>query len=106
MSEWKIFYGDGSTFSSAQGAPHEAPSELFVCAVGYDERGRRYIMHGWDFYYWDRDVDQWWGMNLPGLFARLRRGMVYAYKEGWTVCNSEWERIMIAAANDPEFPIK
>ena len=103
--DWRIYYADGSTFDSAMGEPHEAPSEGFLCAIGYDETGKRYIMHGWAIYQWDRDIRQWWGMDLLGLFDRLRRNLVYAYKEGRTVGRRDWEKTMIRANNDPDFPI-
>ena len=105
MPDWRVYYDDETTFDSDMGAPHEAPSEGFICAMGYDERGKRYMMHGWDFYCWDNDARQWWGMNQFGLFDRLRRNCVYAYKEGRTVKNSVWIKIQRAAADDPDFPI-
>jgi cysteine synthase A len=76
----------------------------FICAVGYDESGMRYIMHGWDFYQWDREAAQWWGMNVHGLHDRLRRNLVYAYKEGRTITRKRFEEIMQTANLDPEFP--
>jgi len=105
LPDWRIYYDDGSTFDSNDGLPHEAPSLGFICAIGYDETGKRYIMHGWDYYQWSDEVNQWWGMDLNGLFDRLRRNLVYAYKEGRTVSRSQWEQIMINANNDRDFPI-
>lgn len=102
MPAWRIYYSDGSSFSSDQGEPHEAPSEGFVCAVGYDEAARRYIMHGWDFYCWAEN--QWWGMDRMGLHDRLRRNAVYAYKEGRTVTRDQFSALMDRAHTDPDFP--
>jgi hypothetical protein len=104
MTRWRIYYDDGSTYDDAMGEPHQAPVAGFVCAVGYDETGTRYIMHGWDHYCWDKDAAQWWGMDLMGVFDRLRRGLVYAYKEGRTVTKSRFRELMHAADQDPEFP--
>lgn len=105
MPAWRIYYSDGSTFDSTMGAPHEAPAEGFVCAVGYDEGGQRYIMHRWDFYRYDVESDQWWGMDLFGLMDNLRRNTVYAFKEGRTVTRTVWQEIIGRASNDPDFPI-
>jgi len=105
MPDWRIYYDDKSTFDSDQGSPEDAPSQGFICAVGWDETGKRYIMHGWDHYNWDDDVDQWWGMSYTGLFDRLLRNKVKAYKMGRTVCRRDWEELMILANNDPDFPI-
>lgn len=104
MAPWKIFYDDGSTFSSDEGQPHDAPTEGFVCALGYNESGARYIMHGWDFYRFDRESDQWWGMNVYGLHDCLRRNNVYAYKEGRTLTDKRFQEIMRNAHTDPDFP--
>ncbi len=106
MVKWRIYYSDGSTFDSLDGAPHEAPSAGFICAVGYDHEGR-YLMHGWDHYRYDREVNQWWGMDLMGVFDRLRHGgEIYAYKEGRTVSKALFQEIMDKAHRDPEFPRK
>lgn len=101
---WKIFYDDGSTFSSEDGAPEDAPALGFICAVGYDETGSRYIMHGWDHYFYDKASKQWWGCDLQGLFDHLIRNRIYAYKMGRTVTKSDWNDIMVRANRDPEFP--
>lgn len=101
---WRIYYSDGSTFDSTMGGPEGAPPFGFVCAVGYDETGARYIMHGWDHYQWDVDTAQWWGMDLCGLFDRLTRNLVFAYKQGRTVTKTDFQRIMQTAHTDPDFP--
>ena len=103
-SKWRVYYDNGGTFDQADGAPVNAPTEGFVCAVGYDESGDRYIMHGWDFYCWDIDAAQWWGCNQNGLHDRLRRNVLHAYKEGRTVTKTLWQKLMNAAHTDPDFP--
>lgn len=91
---WRIYYDDGSTYSSDDGSPLDAPALGFICAVGRDELGDRYIMHGWDHYQWDLDSKQWWGMDLQGLFDRLIQNKVFAYKMGRTVTKTQWQAIM------------
>ena len=103
--DWRIYYDDGSTYDSLRGEPHEAPSHGFICAVGYEQNGSRYIQHGWDHYRWDRDIEQWWGMDLFGVFDRLRFNReIYAYKEGRTVSVAIWKDTMDRANRDPDFP--
>lgn len=101
---WRIYYDDGSTFDKTEGEPHDAPPYGFVCAVGYDESDNRYIMHGWDHYCWDKDSQQWWGMDVFGLIDRLTLNKVYAYKLGRTVTKSKFKEIMAKAHADPDFP--
>ena len=105
--DWRIYYDNGSTFDSNEGGPEDAPAHGFICAVGYEANGKRYIMHGWDHYRWDRDVGQWWGMDLFGVFDRLRFNKeVFAYKEGRTVSVAIWKEIMDRAHRDPDFPVE
>lgn len=104
MPKWRIFYDDETTFSSDDGAPIDAPTEGFVCALGYDEAGARYIMHGWDFYSWDEVTSQWWGCDRYGLHDRLRRNVLHAYKEGRTITKTLFSQLMQAANLDPDFP--
>lgn len=104
--EWRIYYADGSIFDSSQGTPEAAPATGFICALGYDESGDRYMMQSWDHYCWDRDAKQWWGMDLCGVFDRLRRNKVFAYKEGRTVTKAEFGAIVSRANADPDFPMR
>ena len=104
MPEWRIYYDDGSTFDSDQGSPADAPSLGFICAVGYDEGGSRYIMHGWDHYTFDQESNQWWGSDTQGLFDRLIRNKGYAYKMGRTVTKTRYQELMNKAHLDPDFP--
>lgn len=101
---WRVYYSDGSTFDSTQGGPEDAPPWGFICAVGYDEAGARYIMHGWDHYCWDVESSQWWGMDLCGLFDRLSSNLVFAYKQGRTITKTDFQATMQRAHLDPDFP--
>lgn len=138
LPEWRVFYWDEpeSSFDSNSGDPSQAPRDGFVCAIGYDEGGKRYIMHGWDFYRWDEDASQFWGMDIFGLLDWLKRrkmiktivpgnpttittvdgpmdivGIIHWLKdrreifEGRTLNRSDWEKYLLRAHNDPEFPI-
>ena len=101
---WCIYYADGSTFSSDDGKPHEAPVEFFICALGYGEDGVRYILHGWNYYRWDNDSEQWWGYDDQGLKTRLRHNLeIYAYKEGYTVTKTLFNEITDKAHRNPDF---
>ena len=104
LPDWRIYYDDGSTFDSNQGSPEDAPSTGFIVAVGFDETGKRYLMHGWDHYCYDQKSNQWWGCDLMGVFDRLRRNVMYAYKEGRTVTKTEWNVLTERAHKDPDFP--
>lgn len=101
---WRIYYSDGSSFSSEDGGPEDAPALGFVCVVGYDEASRRYILHGWDHYCWDIESRQWWGCDAIGWLDRSIHGKMFAHKVGRTVTRSEFQRLMQLAHEDPDFP--
>jgi hypothetical protein len=106
MTDWIVWYDDQSSFSSDDGEAHEAPTEGFVCALGYDQDGERYIQNGWDFYHYDKETQTWWGCDRYGLHDRLRRNAIYAYKEGRTVSKLRFQEIMALAKNHPNFPMQ
>jgi hypothetical protein len=101
---WAIFYEDGTEYHSYMGPPECAPALGFVCAIGYDEDGSRYIMHGYDHYRWDEDTNQWWGMDLVGLLDTLCRNKVKAYKMGRTVSKARFNKIMFKAHSHEDYP--
>ena len=101
--KWRIYYADYTIFDNTQGDPEDAPTEGFICALGYDETGARYIMHKWDHYRFDKASNQWWGCDVFGVFQALRLGEMYAYKEGRTVSKTLYNELMAKAHNDPDF---
>lgn len=111
--QWKIYYDDGSTWDHTMldpdhpewSAEEAAPSYGFICALGYDEGNKRYIMHGWDHYHYDKETLQWWGMDREGLTDRLCRNLVYAYKLGRTVSKTRFYELMDLAHRDPDYPM-
>ena len=121
MMDWRIFYSDGSTFSSEDGTPHEAPIDGVVCIVYPDEMVGRVIMHGWDWYYWVDEVDpwvspdgmeneeitQWWGSDKSGVDDRKRNGLSIKFvKQGRNATNTRFTFIMGMADQDPDVPPK
>jgi len=102
---WRIYYSDGSTFDNSDGEPSEAPQWGFVCAIGYEQDGGRYIMQGWDFYRWDSVSAQWWGLDWAGVLDLLVHGIhVEGFKIGRTVPKLQWQSLMSRANRDPDFP--
>ena len=69
---WKIYYGDGSTYSDRDGSPFYAPSinvqviarELASSPTGFS------LMHGKDAYFWRENLG-WNGCDQAGLWDYL-----------------------------------
>jgi len=103
MLLWRIYYGDGSTFSNEDGDVSQAPAlDVQAIVVRHPRVGR--IIVTMAHYYWYEDGEWQGGMDLFGLFDFLMRsGLV---KFGRTVSNEEFEAAFQKALNDPDFPPK
>ena len=101
---WRIYYDDESTFDWLMGEPHEAPPEGVLCVVAYDRNHRRYIASGQPFFCFDQATGEWWPIDFAGLLDRLRRNLIYAFKEGRSVDNERFQQVLWQAHTDPEFP--
>lgn len=107
MIDWRVYYSDGSTFDNSKGEPDDAPAFGVVCIPQPDLVTGRMIMHGWDWYYYVPDSDQWWGSDLQGVLDRLlHRLPVLALLQGRNVSNEVFREIFGRADKDPDFPLK
>lgn len=98
--EWKIFYGDGLTFSNDDGLPEKAPALNVQFIVQIDPDSGRYNQSGADFYI--RRDDRWVGVDLFGLFDFLMEsGLV---KFGRTIGTKRFRELHSLAEADSGFP--
>lgn len=97
---WRIYYGDGSTFSSDDGVPSEAPScnVQAIAQVADPAIGRRTCSR-YDFYWFD---GEWHGSDLFGLFDYLMRYSPSIVKFGRVLPRLEFEAILNRAVSDPD----
>jgi len=75
LSEWLIFYGDGSTYGNEDGAPWDAPAldvQVIVMSKPYQTQAKEH------FYVWDNRGEgwRWYGCNEFGMYD-------YLMKPGW-----------------------
>jgi hypothetical protein len=105
MMKWRVYYGDGSTFSNEDGDPSEAPALNVQIIIVRDDDPHsqlgRYAVHKFDFYWWD-DPD-WFGGELFGLFDYLSRPGHKRVLFGRTVGNADFQAIVDRALADPDF---
>ena len=71
IMSWKIFYGDGNTFSDRDGSPRDAPAtNVQVISQSHIESGH-YMQVQRDYYiYWTED-NRWTGVDLAGVMDFL-----------------------------------
>jgi hypothetical protein len=113
--EWRVFYGDGSTFDNLQGSPFDAPRlDVQVIVQKNDTVGWK-ILNGHDYFYFDPKRDGWqetneWHDTLLATYhplllfgrrmsradwSRMRRRAIeeatsaWGPKSGWL--ESEWQ---------------
>jgi hypothetical protein len=98
---WKLYYGDGSTFSNLDGPPSAAPPcNLQALAQQSDIAiGRKTVSH-YDFYWWDDG--EWFGGDLYGLFDYLQRQSPSIVKFGRALPRLQFEAILARAVQDPD----
>lgn len=119
--KWRIYYGDGSTFSNKDGAPEDAPITNVQVIVQPHRQSGRYWQTARDYYiYWG---DHWVGTDIAGVLDFLadrhwfqwgneidsavlvqravRTGCV---KLGRTIKKEAFYALLSYANKDPDFP--
>ncbi len=108
--DWRIYYGDGSTFSANQGVPNDAPPFNVQAIVQVDRAKHsvgRTILHGWSFYYWREDHKEWWGDSREGVLDMMyAREPICALLQGRNIHKDQFDNVMFVARHDPAFPVK
>jgi hypothetical protein len=101
---WKVYYGDGTTFSDEDGKPSQAPAlDVQIILVRDDDPNSalgRYPVHRFDYYWWDEP--DWFGGDLFGLFDYLSRPGDKRVLFGRTISNARHQEIVDRALADPD----
>ena len=75
---WTIYYADGSTYSSKDGSPYDAPRRgvEVILATSFEAEGKNVsLLSNSDYYYWEPEVCEWgwWHCDQWGVFMHLTR---------------------------------
>lgn len=97
MVEWKIYYGDGSTFSSEDGGAELAPCARVICVAFYDEDGLRRICHRADYYIWDGT--RWYSADINGFMQYMLETGNKVVKFGREIGDLKYREVMDFALN-------
>lgn len=103
MIRWRLYYGDGTTFSNQDGTPDEAPGCNVMCAASYDGDNRRKMAGSADYYVFEADMSpdgRWLGVDLFGLWDYLARPGWKAVKFGRMIGDEQYRRVMAHAVAD------
>ena len=102
--KWKVFYGDGTTFSNLDGSPYDAPRLNVMAIIGPDRFTGRYIVSDKDAYWWEND--RWFGGDRRGEWDYLCRLGPRVVLYGRSVPDEHYNAVISAALKDPTFPPK
>ena len=101
--DWKIFYGDESTFDSSQGDPDDAPPwDIQVIAEINNDIGRK--LHSQADYYLFIN-GKWVGIDSIGLIDYLAN-VLGIVKVGRQIDRQKFREVLDRARNDPGLPKK
>lgn len=98
MVDWRIYYGDGATFSNEDGPPEQAPAGGVIAVAWYDEDNRRRLAHGTDYYIFDDG--RWMGVDASGFWQYMAEPGFKFVKLGRMVGDLKFRSVMSKAMND------
>ena len=106
---YKIYYGNGETFSSQTAPPFLIPKRNDVQVIVQESDN-----HGWftqamnDYYVWDNRGNgwRWWGVDIFGLYDYLLEPGNKCVLFGRTIEGDEFNEIFKRASEDTDFPKK
>lgn len=109
---WRIYYGDGSTFSNQDGPPDQAPSRNVQLIVVWNLEVGRILLHGFhalnvaDFYWYRAEQELWHAGDYAGLIDYLMDPGPKTVKFGRNLPREDFFKLYAAALADPDFPAK
>lgn len=104
---WRVYYGDGSTYSNEDGSWDSAPGRRVVCVAMIDPTGvwGRFVRNKHEFYYKADGRDEVLGSETLAAVQEHVPGIRDTQiKAGGNVWTEEFINIMIAATQDTDFP--
>lgn len=99
MILWRIYYGDGATYSNEDGEPQNAPAGGVMCIAWYDEDRRRRLAHNSDYYIYAGE-GRWYGCDAAGFWQYMAETGYKIVKLGRMIGDRAFREIMSKAMND------
>jgi hypothetical protein len=103
---WKIFYGDGTTYSDSDGTAWDAPPVNVQALVVNDPQHGWYCCRADDFYWYIPEEDRWYSGERFGMFDYLTQPGMKKIVFGRSIPDDEYQTILNRAINDPDLPQK
>lgn len=106
MVEWRIYYGDGTTYDGLLDTAPATNVQVIVArdAAPSSRNVGRLILSGWDYYLYR---DGWYGVNGEvDLVDHVLHERPQRVLKGRQITTGEYDGIRRLANADPDFPVK
>lgn len=105
---WRIYYDDGSVFSSEDGHAKDAPARGVIAiaqATGCDHHPLMRLktgepLHGYDWYWWREDLACWLTGTIDGMLDQMMHCDARWVKQGRMTSHAKWEGLWNAITTD------
>lgn len=100
---WRIYYGDGTEFSSEDGTAFDAPrTNVQVIAFTNPNTGKTDLLSQSDYYYYEPECNDWgwWHCSREGLLLHLMRAKRPLILFGSMIRTSQFNSIEAKAVKD------
>ena len=104
--KWKVLYIDGSTFSTDDGDPCDAPGGGVLAVAQEDNVVGVAIHQGNDFYVFHEQYGGWYGLDHFGFTQFLMRPGLKVVKLGESMTTARYKELLKSLRDDPGFPNK
>lgn len=102
--DWVIYYADGRRVTSKDCAPEDTPVTGVQVILIRDGRHGRRVLKMADYYVWSASLGRWLDcLDSAAVVLRAMREPVLV-RAGEYLREADFERILIAAHNDPDLP--
>lgn len=102
MINWRLYYGDGTTYDENDGPAEEAPAWGVVSVVTRNPYDHREVIsvQGTGFDYFVYDGKEWWGVDFVGLIDRLADRSAKVVCFGRTIDTHTYQEIIARSVED------
>ncbi len=99
--EWRLYFGDGSTWDSGQGLP--VPDKFVQIVVIRKEDGKRGLIHFHDWYWLEDGV--WYGSDIFSMAThqKVNAPAITCVRQGYTLLDRLYKILYTRASKDPDF---
>ena len=89
---WRVYYSDGSVYTSQDGTPFDAPRPD-VQVIAQEKDGDYELVHGRDYFYYEPKVGGWHSCDIFGAFDHLIRAERQCLKFGRMLSDPDWRAL-------------